>query len=163
MKKALFLSQLTLLFCFSTSVIYGNTRINNSSTTVVSENSINADEEEIYSAFNEVDDVVSYLSNNENASFEELSTVNQAILENVNTEAAIALNTQERLYPPIVGAFLWGCCYGPLGIVVVSVCTNNDKDQVRQAANGCIVFNISVAILYVLTYLLLYSTEYSTL
>jgi hypothetical protein len=163
MKKVFLLSLLTLLLCFSATVIFGKTCLGNSLATAYSETTLADNEAEIYSAFNEIEDLVSYISINENASFEELSTKNSSIVENVTTEAVIALNTQETLNPPIFGAFLWGCCYGPLGIVVVSVCTNNDKDQVRQAANGCIVFNISAAIVYVLSYLLLESSYASTL
>jgi len=99
--------------------------------------------------------------NSETASYSELATNNSALLANVNAEAAIATNTQESLNPPIFNAFLWGCCYGPVGIVLVAVCTNNDNAQVRQAANGCIVFHVAVALLYGLSYLLMYSLEYS--
>jgi hypothetical protein len=115
------------------------------------------DESEIYSSFSEIDDLTSYLNDNETVSFSELSAINSPLIENVNADAAIVLNTQDKLTPPIFGAFLWGCCYGPIGILVVAVCTSNDKDQIRQAANGCIVFHVTAAILYGIFYLLMYA------
>ncbi len=42
---------------------------------------------------------------------------------------------------PLMGIspFLWGCCLGVLGIVLVYVLTDGDKDMVKKSVIGCVV------------------------
>lgn len=158
MKKTSIPSLLFILFTlFSTTLFaspgFGETFSN-------SEDLIFGHESEIYAAFASVDELVERLDSNESDSFESLSKENSPLLENVEPDPAILMNAQETLTPPLFGAYVWGCCYGPLGLVLVAVTTNNDRHQVREAAKGCVAFHIAAAVLYGVTFLLTFSAYY---
>lgn len=120
-------------------------------------NDFESAEQEIYSAFDKITEVSHFIDQNEMASYSRLPATAQAIIQ---PDPAIVMNNQEELQPPIFGAFLWGCCYGPLGIILVASCTNNNRDQVRQAANGCIVFNILGGAIYVASLIVVINNGY---
>jgi len=44
--------------------------------------------------------------------------------------------------PLIVPAFWWGCVFGPIGILIVYVVTNNDHEAVRRSVMGCVVWAV---------------------
>jgi hypothetical protein len=95
------------------------------------------DEAEIYSSFSNLEEVASFVSNNENATFSDLVAANIST-EMISSSAAIAGNlTNAAAEPPLVSAFWWGCLTGPIGIVVVAVTTETDKEQIKKAAFGC--------------------------
>ncbi len=95
------------------------------------------DEAEIYNSFSNVEEVTNFISNNENATFADLVSANIST-EMISNSAAIAGNlTNSAVEPPLISAFWWGCLTGPIGIVVVAVTTETDKEQIKKAALGC--------------------------
>ena len=56
-----------------------------------------------------------------------------------------ALNlTSGMMMEPALGipGFWWGCVLGPVGILVVYLVTENDKEEVKKALYGCIVSGV---------------------
>ena len=51
------------------------------------------------------------------------------------------LNLTSIMMEPALGipGFWWGCVLGPVGILVVYLVTENDKDEVRKSLYGCLV------------------------
>jgi hypothetical protein len=96
------------------------------------------DESEIYNSFNEVNDLVSFISENENATYDELNAVNSDLLENVSTSAAIMMNTEDGV-PPFLSAFWWGCIFSWVGVLVVYMTTDNNSEYMRPAWRGCFI------------------------
>lgn len=47
---------------------------------------------------------------------------------------------------PILPSFWWGCCLGIVGLVVVYLVTDNDKDQVKKALIGCVISTLIVGV-----------------
>ncbi len=52
-----------------------------------------------------------------------------------------------------IPGFWWGCIFGPIGILVVYLVTDNDRDEVKSAFTGCIV-GTAVSVVFYLIYAL---------
>ncbi|PKP50914.1 MAG: hypothetical protein CVT92_14045 [Bacteroidetes bacterium HGW-Bacteroidetes-1] len=53
-----------------------------------------------------------------------------------------------------IPGFWWGCIFGPVGLLVVYVVTDNDQSQVKSALTGCIigtVVSVGFYLIYALT------------
>lgn len=51
--------------------------------------------------------------------------------------------------PPLgIPSFLWGCVFGVVGMVIVLIMTDKDKDELKKALYGCIVSYLIVGVLY---------------
>ncbi|HKK81825.1 MAG TPA: hypothetical protein VJ909_06240 [Prolixibacteraceae bacterium] len=99
-------------------------------------NTNNFDESEIYSAFNEISEATEFIEST-NASYADLEANGFSASAIANT-AAIATSMQdENMEPPVLSAFWWGCLTGPVGIVVVAVTTDNNKEQIKKSVFGC--------------------------
>lgn len=57
-----------------------------------------------------------------------------------------------------IPGFWWGCIFGPLGILVVYLVSDNDRDEVRSAFTGCIVGTAVSAVFYLIYALAITST-----
>lgn len=57
-----------------------------------------------------------------------------------------------------IPGFWWGCIFGPLGILVVYLITDNERSQVKSAFTGCIVGSAISVVLYIIYALAIVST-----
>lgn len=99
------------------------------------------DEAEIYSAFDEVNDLMLALGDNSELSYADLEKSNSGLIANVSSSAAIAMNAGSA-EPPIVGAFLWGCLFNVVGMLIVGLTTDFDSGQITKSAWGCLVSSL---------------------
>lgn len=99
---------------------------------------VNFDESEIYNSFNQINDLVNYVSENDAVTYSDVASVNNALVENVSSSAALALNNTNAGDPPFVSAFLWGCVLNLLGIAIVAFTTNMDTAQIMKSVWGCV-------------------------
>jgi hypothetical protein len=96
-------------------------------------------EVEVYDAFAEIESLVSFLNSNDEATYTELKAENSSLIENVSASAAIALNANEQDGPPALSAFWWGCLLSWVGVIVVYVTTDSNKEYTKGAWTGCLV------------------------
>lgn len=96
-------------------------------------------EAEIYEAFNDIDELVSLLNETDDVTYETLKANNSVLIENVSNSAAVAMSAQEKDGPPIVSAFLWGCVLNWVGLLVVYLTTDSNKEFTKKAWTGCLV------------------------
>jgi hypothetical protein len=152
MKKFLFkaLAIVMAVMIFQLQAMAGST-LSISST---DEAAVNFDENEIYSSFDQVNSLVSYVSENENVTYADVASYDNSMVENVSSNAAVAMNTTNSDNPLILGAFWYGCMFTALGILVVAFVTDNDSDQVRKAVSGCLVTTVVMPVLYFIILLL---------
>ncbi len=136
MKKILLLFAVSFLLVFQT-------KANVIASDVVSD----FDETEIYSAFGEIEALVETVSNSD-VTYESLLTSNSSLLENVSANAALAMGMSAADAPPVMSAFWWGCIFGPLGIILVAVTTDQDKGQLRSSVKGCVISTVVYIAIY---------------
>ena len=120
----------------------------------ITENEIQAvstfNDSEIYDAFAGVADLDQYLASNADKTYTEVSKDNSALLTGVSATTSLpvsASSDQEALGIP---SFLWGCVFGIIGLLVVYLMTDNNKEQTKKALYGCIVGTVVSIGLYVL-------------
>lgn len=145
------LSVVLAVIIFSSQVFAGtgNSSINeNSDMTYV-------DESEIYESFAEIEPLTEYITNNENATYSDLEINNSSLIQNVDPNTSVALNTQIEETGLVIGAFWYGCMFSALGILVVAVVTNNNPEQIKNAVWGCLVSTIGAPVLGTVLSLLL--------
>jgi len=111
------------------------------------------DEAEIYNAFTEIDDLVNYVSVNQEASFAEVLIENSSLLLRIDDESAVAFKNDDKFTFTPGLAYFSGCVFGPLGIVLVAIVNNGDEKGLRSAiwgfvTSGCVTVS-SVVIFYV--------------
>jgi hypothetical protein len=115
---------------------------------------VNFDETEIYASFDQMNDLASYLSEND-ATYSEVENFNSSLVTNVSSSAALALNSSSAGEPPFISAFLWGCVFNWVGIVVVALTTDMDMDYIMKSVWGCALNSVVVAAFYVIYYVLI--------
>lgn len=57
-----------------------------------------------------------------------------------------------------IPGFWWGCIFGPIGILIVYLVTDNDRAEVKSSFTGCIVGTAVSAVLYLIYALAIVST-----
>lgn len=141
MKKILqgILSVVLALLMFSTQAV----AYTFSATAINSEDEINSvtnfDEAVIYDAFTEVNDLVATIESNESITYSDLEANSSDMLTNVSSSAAIAMSSSSADAPPFISAFLWGCIFNLLGMLIVGVTTDFDSTQLKKSAWGCLI------------------------
>ncbi|MCF8363164.1 MAG: hypothetical protein K9G70_11135 [Prolixibacteraceae bacterium] len=95
-------------------------------------------EDEIYAAFNEVEELTSTIENNKELTYKNLEATNSEMLVNISSSAAIAMNATADT-PPFISAFLWGCIFNWVGMLIVGITTDFDGTQLRKSAWGCLI------------------------
>lgn len=113
---------------------------------------VDFDEAEIYAAFDEVNDLVATIEQDESITYSALEANESDLINNVSSSAAIAMNANSADSPPFLSAFLWGCLFNLLGMLIVGITTEFDSDQMRKSAWGCLINTLLTSGGYISTY-----------
>lgn len=100
---------------------------------------LNYDAQNVNDEFAQLNKIEQYVQQNEGVTLEELKRENNNLLENISlsNESAIVAEDASNLFG--IPAFWWGCVIGIIGIILVYVLTDQDKDQTKKALIGCVV------------------------
>ncbi len=96
-------------------------------------------EQTIDDEFGKIEKLEEYLAAHPEATLETIKKTNPELLKGFDLIETTETNFSSTKEMPIVGGFWWGCCLGIVGLGLVYIITDNDKDQVRQALWGCII------------------------
>jgi len=158
MKKFLFktiaVSMAGLLFV-SQAIAGSNFSVSNEEVAAIS-----FEENEIYSSFDEISELVSYVAEND-VTYAEVAAENSALVENVSSSAAMALGNSSAGDPPFLSAFLCGAVLNWVGIVIVALTTEMDMNQIWKAVWGCAAETVIISVIYIIYYFVLYGGYYS--
>ena len=95
------------------------------------------DESEIYAAFAEVSELDQYLAVNDGKTYTEVNQENATLLSGISSTTSLPFSTSADNALGIP-SFLWGCVFGPLGVLIVYLMTDKDKVQSKKAFFGCL-------------------------
>jgi hypothetical protein len=95
------------------------------------------DENEIYSAFSEVDQLVSYVQENEGVTILDIEATNSELVSNIASSSSLSLAQSDT--PPIFSAFIWGCLLNWVGMLIVGLTTGFDGEQITKSLWGCLI------------------------
>jgi hypothetical protein len=110
----------------------------------------NLDEQSLDQAMAELNLLDDYLNENEGVTFSDLQNMGSSLIANFSDIAAPMGASQEGDLPLGIPAFWWGCILGWVGILLVYIFTDNDKEQTKKALNGCLISTGISVVLYVL-------------
>lgn len=120
------------------------------------------DENQMTQEFEKLNRIEEFVSKNKGLDIKELEKVNPQLFSDIEIrqEAAMAFDTKDEL-PLGVPSFWWGCCLGGLGILLVYIFSDEDKEQTKKAFYGCLVGGATAAVLYLGYFLFLATTAAS--
>ena len=98
------------------------------------------EESDIYGAFAEVDNLVSYLHENDGITYNDLKTENSELIANLSSTSALAFSSSDT--PPIFSAFVWGCLLNWVGMLIVGLTTGFNSQQITKSAWGCLISSL---------------------
>jgi Na+/proline symporter len=107
----------------------------------------NLDEKKVNAEFGQLNKLEKYVDANENATIADAKVAEIAADVDLDTST---LDVMKEL-PANIPAFWWGFCLGWVGLIVVYVVTDNDKDQVKKALKGCIISGLIGVAIWVVT------------
>jgi len=107
------------------------------------------DEETLNEAMAELNELDEYLNDNEGVTFADLESSGSELILNVDNSSA-PLGVDQENEPPLgIPSFLWGCILGVVGILIVYIITDGDKDETKKALWGMLVWIGVWVVLYV--------------
>lgn len=111
-------------------------------------NPYDLDQDEITREFAEVNAIEQLVETNQITDIESLKEVSPALYSSFTASNSLTFDNEDL--PLGVPPFLWGCCFGLIGILLVVVITDNDKSATRKAAIGCLVSYGTIAVVYLI-------------
>lgn len=124
------------------------------SAVAISDNEIQAttdfNDSEVYEAFADISTLDQYLQSNENKTYSDLETENSTLLNGVSSSTSLPLGSAPSDELALgIPSFLWGCVFGVIGVVVVYLMTDENKDQTKKAFYGCIASTVVGVVFYI--------------
>lgn len=90
----------------------------------------------------------SYVAENPATSLSLLETEKNQLLDGLNLYSPYAMGMNFDDPPLGIPSFLWGCAFGIVGVVLVYVITDEDKDETKKSFYGCIASTLVWGVLY---------------
>jgi hypothetical protein len=96
--------------------------------------------------FAQLNEIEAYVNAND-VTLDKLKAENSSLLDGIeiSNESSASLLADEL--PLGIPAFWWGCVLTVLGVVLVYVLTDQDKDQTKKALYGCLVTGVVYIVL----------------
>jgi hypothetical protein len=107
----------------------------------------NYDEQQINADFKQLEKIEKYVQKNEGTTLESLKSQNSELVSGINLSADASAALMADELPLGIPAFWWGCVLGIIGILIVYLVTDKDKDQTKKALFGCLIWT-GIWILY---------------
>ncbi|NBA86344.1 hypothetical protein GVN16_11255 [Emticicia sp. CRIBPO] len=107
----------------------------------------NYNEQKINADFKQLEKIEKYVQKNEGTTLESLKSQNSELVSGINLSADASASLMADELPLGIPAFWWGCVLGIIGILIVYLVTDKDKDQTKKALFGCLIWT-GIWILY---------------
>lgn len=108
------------------------------------------DESEIYAAFAEVSELDQYLAVNDGKTYTEVNQADATLLNGISSTTSLPFSASADGLALGIPSFLWGCAFGPLGVLIVYLMTDNDKTQTKKAFFGCLAGTVIYVVVWVI-------------
>jgi len=100
-------------------------------------NASDFDEAEIYNAFSEIEHLMKVVSENDSATYSDVQLQDSSLLLLVDNEPDIVSTQHQKFAFNKQTAYLSGCIFGVVGIALVAIINNGDKERLNNAIWGC--------------------------
>lgn len=117
------------------------------------ESAFSFDEELILSELSELNELDAYLEANASVTYETLANEASNLIANIESSAAPMGMADQEGEPPLgIPSFLWGCVGGVVGLLIVYIMTDNDKEETKKALWGCVASTAVVTVVYLVAW-----------
>lgn len=109
--------------------------------------------------FGELNELDNYLALNEGVTYADLQAAGSELIANVSDVSA-PLGQSEKgngELPLGIPAFWWGCILGWVGLLLVYLFTDKDKEQTKKALTGCLISTGVSLVISIVYYVWLYN------
>ncbi len=96
-------------------------------------------EDALAMAMQELTELDNYLTTNEGTTYSDLVEIGSELIANVSDSTSPIGMNQEGESPLGISPFLWGCVLGWVGLLIVYLMTDQDKEMTKKALIGCLV------------------------
>lgn len=113
------------------------------------------DEDLLMAELSDINKLDVYVEANEGITLDELSREESPLIANMEgTVSPMGMASEEGNGGPPLGipSFLWGCVFGIIGLLIVYVATDNDKDEAKKAMWGCLASTAVSVLIYVVAF-----------
>lgn len=133
---------LVLIWCFIASV--GFSFANGTDVLEFNEQEVNAE-------LQQLNQLETYVLSNEGVTLDEVTASKSQLTEGLNLEPnSIATIMAKGELPGNIPPFWWGFCLGWVGLLLVYILTDNDRDQVKKAFTGCLISAAVGVVFYII-------------
>lgn len=117
------------------------------------ESAFSYDEDEMSEALSELNELDAYLEMNVDQTYASLAESGNPLIADIESTASPMGMAGQDGEPPLgIPSFLWGCVFGIIGLLIVFVATDSDKDETRKAMWGCVASTVVSGVIYGLAY-----------
>lgn len=110
-----------------------------SSSQIFAEDTFEYNEKNIESEFEQLNKIETYVLNHDGATLSEVQSQNPKLLAGIELNPESSTNFLKGDLPANIPPFIWGCVLGVIGILLVYILSDNDKDLTKKAVIGCLV------------------------
>jgi hypothetical protein len=113
------------------------------------------DEDLLMAELSDINKLDVYVEANEGITLDELSREGSPLIANMEgTVSPMGMAGDEGNGEPPLGipSFLWGCVFGIIGLLIVYVATENDKDEAKKAMWGCLASTAVSVLIYAVAF-----------
>ncbi|WP_337042996.1 hypothetical protein [Emticicia sp. 17c] len=110
----------------------------NDVTTPAQVQALKYDEKSINAEFEKLNKLEEYVNANESTTIEDVQ--NTELTKDLKLDSNVTSTVAAGDLPLNIPAFWWGCVLGLVGVLVVYIVTDQDKDQTKKALYGCLVW-----------------------
>ncbi len=107
---------------------------------------------EVYDAFAEINDLTQFVAENEGVTYTDLEKDNSELISKVSASAFLSMQQDPDELALGIPSFLWGCVFGIIGVLVVYIMTDENKEQTKKAFWGCVTSTAIWTVLYVVAF-----------
>jgi hypothetical protein len=118
----------------------------------------------VQSEFAELNKLAGMVAANTDLTYTELKLSNETLVNNLKLIPDMGVPGSAPGEPVLgIPSFLWGCVFGVVGLAVVYIGTDEDKDETKKALWGCVTGTGVVAIVYLVYWITVVNVAVSVL
>lgn len=106
------------------------------------------DQGEVENSMLQLNNLESFVNANEGITYAEVAADRSDLLVNISDIPFMTMTDGEKNPALGIPSFLWGCCFGAIGILIVYL-VSEDTEETKKALWGCLASCVAYGVVYV--------------
>lgn len=99
--------------------------------------------------FEKLNKIENYVESHQGTTLEDLKNSNSTLLESIELTSNVNESLDSSDLPGNIPPFWWGFCLSLVGLIIVLILVDGDKDSTKKALVGCLVSGAVGCIVYI--------------